>query len=122
MAIVPYIATEIQTLFGHAWRIQWLGMTAGDTGVPLEQPIAADRSIQIEGTFGGTVTIQGTNEACHETTDNPHWETLHDPQGNPITPSAAALTQISEVTAGLRPSIGAGVTAVTVTLVMRTNL
>ncbi len=60
---------------------------------------AADRSVQIIGTFDTcTIVLQGSNEATPS-----NWHTLTDPQGNPITKTAAALEAILENVTWIRP-------------------
>jgi hypothetical protein len=85
-----------------------------DTGVAIDRTDFADRSVQVEGTFGAaTVTIQGSN-------DGTNWETLRDPQGVALSFTSAGLKQILETTLYIRPvSSGGTGTALTVTLVGR---
>lgn len=85
-----------------------------DNGIQVEFPDYADRSIQVEGTFGGaTVTIQGSN-------DGTNWQTLRDPQGVALTVTSAALKQVLETTRYIRAiSSGGTGTAVSVTLFAR---
>jgi hypothetical protein len=50
-----------------------------DTGIAIDMTDYADRSVQVEGTFGSaTITIEGSN-------DGTNWETLRDPQGVALT-------------------------------------
>lgn len=67
-------------------------------------------TVQLLGTFGGTVTMEGS-------LDNTTWATLTDLQGNSVAKSAAALETIQEVPIWIRPSGGAGTTSVDVWLV-----
>lgn len=92
----------------------WASMGNADTGAAVALGGGYDRSVQIEGTFGGaTVTLQGSN-------DGSNWETLTDPQGNGIAKTAAALEAVTELTRYVRAitSGGAG-TSVTVTMLIR---
>jgi hypothetical protein len=86
-------------------------LAASDTGAPVIVPDKADKTVQLFGTFGAAVTMQGSNETGTPTT----WATLTDPQGNAIAPTAAALEAIAENPYQIRPSAGA-VTSVTVAL------
>lgn len=108
------ITPTFQRYGEHTVVATWTGMAAGDTCTPVGPPYAdySDRSVQMEGSFGGTVTLQGSN-------DGTNYQSVTDPQGNAIAKSAAALEAISEATLWIRPSPGASVAATTVTLVMR---
>jgi hypothetical protein len=88
---------------------------ASDTGIEVDLSDYVDRSIQVEGTFGGaTVTVEGSN-------DSTNWESLRDPQGTILAFSAAGLKQVLEATLKLRVrSAGGTGTTVTVTLFGRT--
>lgn len=92
---------------------QW-ALGIADTGNPVTLTDGADRSIQVEGTFGGaTVTVQGSN-------DGTNWETLRDPLGNLLTFTAAGLKAILEMTIYTRViSAGGTGTAITATLATR---
>lgn len=95
----------------------WTLTTADHTGAALGPNFAdfVDRSVQIEGTFGGaTCVLEGSN-------DGTNYEPITDPQGNAISKSAAALEQMTEMTLSVRPrlsAVGAGATIV-VTLCAR---
>src|SRR5687768_9634067 len=85
---------------GHRQLVQvvWSALASGDVGDAYELPAWADRSVQIEATFGdGTLTFQGSNDAVT-------WYALTDPQGNAIARTAAGLEQIEELTRYVRPS------------------
>lgn len=93
----------------------WSAMGNADTGTAVAMTSAADRSVQVEGTFGSaTVTVQGSN-------DGTNWQTLTDPQGNALTwTSANRLEQIEELTRYIRPITAGGTgTSVTVTMLFR---
>ena len=82
--------------------VTWSAMATGDTGQAIENPVFADRSVHVEGTFGGaTVTILGSN-------DGTNYYTLNDPQGNPLTFTSARLEQILEITRYIKPQVTAG--------------
>ena len=95
----------------------WTGLETGDDGAAIRYGGAADRTVQIIGTFGGaTVTMQGS-------IDGTNWATLTDAQGNAIAATAAALEAITELVRFIRPIVtgGAGV-SVTVLLLMRRTI
>jgi hypothetical protein len=85
-----------------------------DTGVAVAMASAADRSVQISGTFGAaTIVVEGSN-------DGVTWFTLTDPQGNGISATTARFEQIEEVSRFIRCSSSGGTgTAITVTLLTR---
>lgn len=98
-----------------AATVTWAGLLADDDGDVVDGADYADRSVQIDGTFGGaTVEIQGSN-------DGTNWYVLTDPQGNLIAKTDVSLEQVSEITRFIRPFIdgGDGTTDVTVTLFAR---
>lgn len=85
---------------GHRQLVQvvWSGLLSGDVGDAYELPAWADRSVQIQATFGdGTITFQGSN-------DGAQWDALTDPQGNDIAKTANDLEQVTELTRFVRPS------------------
>lgn len=99
--------------WGDAWVASWTVGNADD-GAPCEMIMASDKSVQVEGTFGGaTVVIQGSN-------DGTNWRTLSDPSNAALSFAAAGLEAIQEHTRYIRPlSSGGTGTSVTVTIFMR---
>lgn len=97
---------------------QWV-LGAGDDGQPIRWAGAADRTVQVIGSFGGaTVTMQGTLEQVPTT-----WASLTDIQGNAIAMTAAGIETITELTRYIRPIVAGGTgTAVTVMLLMRVTV
>jgi hypothetical protein len=95
-------------------------MQNGDVGIPVSATdnIAghADRSVQIGGTFGsgGTVAIEGSNDAVN-------FSTLNDPSSTPLVLTAPVIKGILEAVRQIRPHIvgGDGTTSMTVSLMMR---
>lgn len=93
----------------------WVAMGNADTGTAVAMSGASDRSVQIEGTYGGaTVSFQGSN-------DGTNYQILTDPQGNALTwTSSNRLEQISELTRFVRPITSGGTgTSLTVTLLLK---
>lgn len=105
MATVNYARTEVLSDV-HVYL--WETITNGDDGDALESPGAADRSIQVIGTFGtgGSVTLEGSNLPSPSV--DADWFTLTDPLGNDLTFTAAGGKQIGEVTRHIRPHCTAG--------------
>lgn len=98
-------------------KVTWTPVTEADTCAPVECGDFADRSVQIDGTFGGaTVVFQGSN-------DGTNYVTLTDPQGNNISKNAAGMEAVTELTALARPSASGGTgQSLTVTMVGRRQL
>lgn len=94
--------------FGHEVSF-WEAMAASDVGDPLPLPRGGPvLAVQAKGTFGGTITIEGTING----TD---WFTLKDrPGGDDVTFSADGYAEISTGVRAIRPSAGAGVSDVDV--------
>jgi hypothetical protein len=98
--------------------VTWPNMANGDTGLPFILAEYADRSAQVEGTFGsgGIVLIEGTN-------DSTNWRTLNDPYSNAISITTAKIEAVTELVVAIRPKVSAGdaTTSVTVSLLVRKN-
>lgn len=122
MAVVTPTYTDIPGANDlYAKSASFTPLTNGDSGLPTPTNIAAyaDRTVQIEGTFGagGTVLIEGSNDAVH-------WRTLTDPLGNALSITTAGIKQVTEAVAQMRPncSAGDGTTTLTATFFMRRSL
>lgn len=90
-------------------RAEWLALTTGDDGQPINWSEFADRSVQVYGTFGGaTVTMQGSNDLGPVPTN---WNTLTDLQGNALAFTVAGLEMVAEPTCWIRPVVTGGVGA-----------
>jgi hypothetical protein len=82
---------------------KWV-LNDGDVGLPISLTDWADRSVQVDGTFGGgTVTVEGSN-------DGTNWFTLRDPQGTSLSFTSAGLKQIMETTLFMRANLTSGTT------------
>jgi len=113
MAVVNHTNEHLTTHGEKAWIYTWTDMKNGDVGQPIEMPTAADRSIQVVGTFG-TVQLQGSNNGI----DFPQ---LNDLQGDPLQFTAAGLEQIIPIARYMRPAVssGDGSTNITVSILIR---
>lgn len=123
MAIITPTFTKIRTGDGgiDAVKITWGPMLNGDTGKPVRRVALADKTLQVEGTFGagGSATLEGSNNSTIGTDGN--FEVLTDPQGNTIAITSAAIKQVTESTDWIRPHVtaGDGTTSLTATVVAR---
>jgi hypothetical protein len=104
MAVIEF--TQQKNLV-HTDNITWASVTGSDTGAPREYAKFNDKTVQVFGTFGDTLTIQGSN-------DGTNWATLSDSTGVPLEFTAAGIKLIAECPRYIRPSAGASITSVTV--------
>lgn len=111
--IIPVVSKAVQGANSIVTAV-WSNMTAGDLGVPVALTDWHDRSIQFVGTFGGNMTIQGSNESAPV-----NWSTLRDPGSITLVVNAADIKQTLEMALWLRPIAGAGIVLVTVTMAGR---
>lgn len=98
------VRSAVPTLLANgAVLYVWSGLLNGDTGEPVEVPGHAEKTVQIEGTFGagGTCVIQGSNNGIN-------YQSLTDPQGNAISKTTASIEMVAEHTRYIQPNITAG--------------
>ena len=116
MATISLLVTDIRTFGDHGHIIGWGTLGNGDSGTPLQMIGSADRSVQVEGTFGagGTVLIEGSNDGII-------YRLLRDPSGTALSITSAGIAAILEISAFIRPRVSAGdvSTAIDVTLLVR---
>lgn len=113
MSTITHTVKEIgRGTFLHDWS----ALATGDDGLPARLAQAADRTVQIEGTFGGaTCTIQGSLNGSN-------WHTLKDMQGNDLIFTAAGIAAVMEATIYTRPVVTGGAGAsINVTLLSRSS-
>ena len=104
----------------HGWVITWGPMQNGDVGASVVDisnvSDHADRSVQVEGTYGagGSVQIEGSN-------DSVNYRVLNDPSITPLVFTSAKIRAILEACRSIRPNVtaGDGSTSVTVSILMR---
>jgi hypothetical protein len=104
--------------YGNTSLAKWELTTADPTGSKIARPGAADRSVQVFGTFGGaTVRIEGSLDG------GTNWAPVHDPGGVAVTFTAAGLNAISENVGELRAVLSPAGTdaAVTVLILSRST-
>jgi hypothetical protein len=97
-----------RTTNGNHWWETLAGATS-DVGEALPLPSGgAQVAVHVTGTFGGTLTMQGT-------IDGANWFTLiASPGGDPVTFTAAGYAEIATAVHAIRPSAGSGVSDVDV--------
>lgn len=113
--------TRDDKLGRSAYLTVWTGLSENDrNGDPETLVQAADRSVQVTGTFGGaTVVIEGSNVPNPTTND---WFTLTDPLGSNVSFTGAGGMQIIENTVAVRPRVSGGTgTNVNVYLISRSS-
>ena len=94
--------------------VTWAAMGASVDGAPYAYGKFPDKTVQVFGTFGGTVTLQGSNDPrVLSDPGNAVWFTLLDIDGDAITFTAAGARVIRENPRFIRPSNGSGITAST---------
>lgn len=113
MATVSYALDD--TAPGHVITATWV-LGNADSGVAIQAPDAADRSIQLFGTFGSaTVVVEGSNEIVPTT-----YATLNDAAGNALSKTSAGVFFVAEDVRWLRVrSSGGSGSAITCILLAR---
>lgn len=106
----------VTILTGGAVLVTWASMANGDTGQPVSYPAHADKSVQVEGTFGtgGSVAVQGSN-------DGTNYRALNDLGGTAIAVTADGIKGVGENTQYVQPAVtaGDGTTSITVTMLLK---
>lgn len=106
--------TDIGDTGIDGWMLTWPNIGNADTPMPVSFAGYADKSFQVEGTFGGTsVAITGSN-------DGVNFHPLTDPTGVTIGLAAAGLKEVLEHTLYLAPALtGGSGSSITATLFVR---
>jgi hypothetical protein len=114
--ITPTITPILSGWNLDGWKVAYASMGSADTGATISFPGFADKSVQVEGTFGvgGTVVVEGSN-------DGSHFETLNDPFNNPVSVTSVTMKAITEACISVRPraTAGDGTTSLNVTIFFR---
>ena len=98
-----------------ARRTSWT-ITGTDDGFPLSAPQYPTKSVIVQGTFGGgTILIEGSSDG------GVTYHTLHDPQGNDLSFTAARAEEIEEVVQLIRPRASVGVTSCVIIIVSQSG-
>lgn len=122
MSVIVPIITELPGAGqGLAIKVVWSSVTTGDTGAPVEVFGYNDRSIQVEGTFGGaTCTIQGSLDAVlggSGVLTAGNYEPLRDPSSTALTFTVAGLKSVLEMVRTIRPSVAGGAGTLDITMI-----
>ncbi len=129
--ITPVIYPVIGQGDADGFQVTWGPMANGDVGIGVGNTVNganvggggffagfADKSIQVEGTFGGggTVALEGTNDG-----DPTHYRPLTDPQGVTVAMTSPGIKALTEAVIWVRPHVtgGDGSTQLTVTMFFR---
>ena len=104
----------------EGYVVQWGPMLQGDTATAVTEGSYitgfADRSVQVEGTFGaaGNINIVGSNDAAN-------FEILNDPSSTPLQFTSAKIKGILEAVRQIKPMVtgGDGTTSLTVSILFR---
>lgn len=114
------MATGVTEIRGHPFTgdvkvYKWV-LTANETGDKVIVPRHSDKTVHLFGTFGGTVTIEGGLNPDEAAVD---FFTLSDPLGNSLSFTADDLQAVLQNVYTIGPKAGAGITSVTVFLMVR---
>lgn len=92
----------------------WEGLTASDTGEPLDLNRLAGvaASVEMIGTFGGNVELKGAIEGTS-------YHSITTPLGEAVSRSDAGITEVATTARTVRPEAGSGVSDVDVYLLVR---
>ena len=99
-----------QILPYHTWST--LGANTSGDPITIHNTAGAVGSVQMSGTFGGSMTMQMSN-------DGVNWHTMLDLSGYELVMAAAGMKDFSTAAKFIRPTAGTGVTSVTVSIVLR---
>jgi hypothetical protein len=97
----------------------WVGLGQGDSGQPAECPSYMDKTLQVFGTFGATLTIQGSNDPrVASDPNNAVWFTLVDPHERDVTATSAKAEVLLENPRFIRPLVTGGDGSTDITAIM----
>ena len=99
---------------GDVLVYKWV-LEANETGDKIDVPRHSDKTVHLFGTFGGTVTIEGGLDPDGVA----DFVTLSDSFGNALTFTAKDCQAVIQNVYKIGPKAGAGVTSVTVFLMVR---
>lgn len=114
MATINYVKEIIRENNDRVIVVSWDALANGDVGQPFNLAQMADRSVQVEGVFGGgNATIKGS-------IDGVNYHSLTDPQGNALAFNVAGIEAITELVRYIKPVVtGSGTTSLTISIIAR---
>ncbi len=121
MAVVNYTSLTTSSQ-GGMFVANWSGLSGTDTGQPLAYSNLADKTVQVFGTIGAPITIEGSNDPRVLTdyengTETAEWEVLTDNFGGALSFSIPGLALIAQAPLYVRPNCADGDTDATVIIV-----
>lgn len=117
MAVIDY-TTDTPAQQQGMFVANWSGLTGGDTGQPMAASNLADKTVQVFGTIGAAITIEGSNDPrVLSDPDNAEWEVLIDNFGSSISFTVKGLALIAAAPRYVRPNCAAGTTDATVIII-----
>ena len=100
MAVVDFVRTEQS---GHTYLHTWPTLLNGDTGEVVEIPGASDRTVQCDGNFSGSASVQ-----LEGSMDGTNWSILTDLQDADIIFTVAGIKIVAEAPLFIRANVTAG--------------
>ena len=114
MAIIPFTTDIINGQQGMAVAT-WSNLAGLDTGQPFPYSNLADKTVQIFGTIGAAITIEGSNDPrVISDPDNAVWEVLHSNFSDALSFTTAGMALIAEAPRWIRPNCAVGISNATV--------
>jgi hypothetical protein len=112
--IAPTVLDVSKKQNGGCLLVTWASIANADTVTPIDMAEYGDKSVQVDGTFGGTsVGLQGSN-------DGTNYYALRDPSSTAIAITAAGSKAVLENTRYVKPVLtGGAASTITVTLLCR---
>ena len=109
--------TPVSSSGAGGLRVTWT-LSAGETGSPFFAPDHAAKEVMVAGTLAGTVVnVLGALDPSFAAS---LYRTLNDPQGSPLSFSAAGLRGVQESLSAIAPEASGGSgSGLTVTVVYR---
>jgi hypothetical protein len=115
------IVAARQTIPHEGPAVVWLWETLTATDNVGSRVLCGHRpgkSVHVVGTFGGAVTLRGSNLPDPDVTTAAHWFALTDPTQTTISLTAAGLKEVLESCLWVSPAAAVGVTDVDVYLLL----
>lgn len=117
MATIAYSQPALGQGAGMITHV-WAGITGGDVGQPMKWSNLADKTVQVWGTIGAAITIEGSNDpqvAVDPASAN--WFTLTIiGSGDSASFASAGAAVLAEAPLWIRPKAAAGTTNATVSI------